>query len=251
MSKKFSAARKRAFLQYLAETGNQTLSAERAKVSRSWVCLQRSGDSGFDAACREAIREAKTALRSFGTLRTGEAQGERLGDKWKYHDGAELVVSGSNGRRVQVRRARLKQWTPRVEQRFLAALGASCNVKATCAAAGMWPPSAYNHRKRWPAFARAWDAAIEEGEMRLEMALLERGGNLFADPELPEPNPIGEMTAADAIALLKLRRGLARSGKWARWKWRPRTLDEVRDSILKKLEAVAAYRELEEREREK
>ena len=33
MSKKFSAQRKRAFLTYLAQSGNQTLSAERAKVS--------------------------------------------------------------------------------------------------------------------------------------------------------------------------------------------------------------------------
>src|SRR5438034_5024352 len=62
MYKKMSAARRGAFLKSLAETGNQTLSAERAKVSRSWVCLQRSTDAGFDAACGEAIGAAHEAL---------------------------------------------------------------------------------------------------------------------------------------------------------------------------------------------
>lgn len=36
MSARTSAARRRAFFVALAATGNQTLAAERAKVSRSW-----------------------------------------------------------------------------------------------------------------------------------------------------------------------------------------------------------------------
>ena len=67
MSKKFSAQRKRAFLTYLAQSGNQTLAAERAKVSRSWVCLHRATDAKFDAACVAAIAAAREALSSAPT----------------------------------------------------------------------------------------------------------------------------------------------------------------------------------------
>jgi len=118
MSKKFSAQRRRAFLTYLAQSGNQTLSAERAKVSRSWVQLHRSSDAEFDAACRAAIAEAQGRLRQALPLPPpasgrGEERAQVRGAKWRYFDGAELVVKGTNGRRTQIARARIKQWTPR------------------------------------------------------------------------------------------------------------------------------------------
>ena len=63
MSAKISASRRAAFLKALGETGNQTLSAERAKVSRSWVTAQRARDAGFDGAVRAAIEAARERLR--------------------------------------------------------------------------------------------------------------------------------------------------------------------------------------------
>ena len=235
MSRKFSAARKRAFLTYLARTGNQTLAAEMAKVSRSWVGLHRSTDAGFDADCREALRQARDRLiAAAASLDDGgepphppaaKAAGPSLSragrgaEASRYFAGAELVVRGTGGsgggKRVQIGRARVKQWTPRVETRFLAALSASCNVKAACAEVGMWPPSAYNHRKRWPGFARRWDAAIDTGFARLEAALVEAGScNPFADPDFPQDNPIREMSAMQALHLLNMHkhhvRGLGR-----------------------------------------
>ena len=60
MSKKFSASRKRAFLTYLAQTGNQTLSAERAKVSlrksRRCKCPPDIHVSSFRRAICETFR---------------------------------------------------------------------------------------------------------------------------------------------------------------------------------------------------
>lgn len=69
----------------------------------------------------------------------------------------------------------------------------------------MWPPSAYNHRRRWRAFAEAWDAAVETGYAHLESALVERGLNLFSDdaPGVPD-GPLPDMTAAQAIHLLHM-----------------------------------------------
>jgi hypothetical protein len=136
MTQKFSAARKQAFLTCLSQTGNQTLSAERAKVSRSWVSLPQSTNAEFDVACREAIAAARERLQSPLTpARSLEGRGSNgARSKWRgYFHGHELVVRGTGGavwgRRVQIGRARLKQWTPRVEQRFLVALAATCNVR--------------------------------------------------------------------------------------------------------------------------
>lgn len=219
MSKKFSERRRRAFVRALEETGNLTLAAEKAAVSRSWVRLTRSRDGGFDAACRAAIAAAKERLSASSDQHTphpptADAAGPSLslkgrGDNappsgWGFLGGAELVVSGSTGRRVQVRRARARQWTARVEQRFLQALATSCNVKAACAEVGMTHGSAYAHRKRWPAFERAWDEAVETGYAHLESALLERGLHLSSGGEIAVPGPLGDMTAAQAIHLLHM-----------------------------------------------
>lgn len=197
MSKKFSTQRKRAFLDYLAQTGNQTISAERAKVSRSWVCLHRQTDPEFDAACLEAMAVAKAMLADDGSCRPVEA-------RWRYFDGHELVVGGSNGRRTQIRRANVGQWTYRTEQRFLAVLAATCNVKAACREVGLWPPSAYNHRKRFPGFARAWDQAVEIGRNELESSIHENLNHFF-DREMPEPAaPMRDITVMDAIRVARL-----------------------------------------------
>lgn len=207
MTKKFGAARKRAFLTYLSQTGNQTLSAERAKVSRSWVQLHRSTDAGFDAACREAIAEARLALRAPTPGPSIPGRGGALREPpgaWAFHEGEELVVNGSNARRVQIRRAKLSQWTARVEDRFLSVLAAICNVKAACGEVGLWPPSAYAHRKRWPDFARRWDKAIAIGTVELECRLHQAIRHFF-DREVPEPEgPVSEITVSDAIRLLAM-----------------------------------------------
>src|SRR5690349_16937417 len=47
--KKISAKREDVYLRTLAETGNATLAAERAGVSRSWAYARRKVDPRFDA----------------------------------------------------------------------------------------------------------------------------------------------------------------------------------------------------------
>jgi hypothetical protein len=216
MSRKTSPARRAAFLQTLAETGNQTIAAERAKVSRSWVQLHRSTDPAFDADVRAAIAGAKAALRADPSPQPLSRKGRGTNQppsRWGHLDGEELVVRGTGGsegrKRVQIARARLKQWTGRIEDRFLAVLAATCNVKAACAEVGMTAASAYAHRKRWPAFARRWDEALSEGCLALETALLDASANLFASPALPPaeagaaPAPaIAPMDAHQALHLL-------------------------------------------------
>ena len=179
MSPKTLAARRALFLRALRESGNVTLSAERARLARSWVHNQRKRDPGFDGACRAAIAAARAAFAALGSRRPPTG--------WGYLDGEELVVKAASGGRVQVTRARPDQWTPSAEARFLSMLAATCNVKAACGAAGLSTTSAYNHRKRWPAFARRWDEAVSLATARLALALVRYCINPFSAIDPPSP----------------------------------------------------------------
>jgi hypothetical protein len=236
---KMTEKRRAAFLRALAASGNQTLAAERACVSRSWVCKARSLSPEFDAEVRALIAAADERLRG------GAGQAPPKG--WGHLDGVELVVRGTNGRRVQIARAFPGQWTAKTEARFLKVLGETCNAKAAYAAAGKSKGSAYGHRRRWPGFERRWDDALDTGTDMLEERLMLRAENIFAEaePPLPEPPPLPAMTVAEAIHLLHLqkRRMLELGRAPGAWK-RPRTLDEVRGSILRKLSVIARKRGL-------
>ncbi len=203
MSAKTSAGRREAFFRALAETGNQTISAERAKVSRSWVSLHRANDPAFCAAMEAAIVQARERL-----LAVKAASPARVGAiaKWSHIGGEELVIRGSRGRVAQVSRARVKQWTAATERRFLSMLAASCNVKMACAATGLSPASAYNHRNRWPEFARSWDAALEDGYVTVESALLELAAISFGQAGPDYTLPVPPMTAEQGLQLLSLHR---------------------------------------------
>jgi hypothetical protein len=241
MSRKTSEARKSAFFAALAATGNQTISAERAKVSRSWVSLHRASDPAFRARMEGCIAAARAAL--------GGRAGNRPSADWGDIDGEELVIRGSNGRRAQVSRARLKQWTARVETRFLSMLAATCNVKAACRAAGMSPASAYGQRKRFQAFRDAWEEALEIGAIRLEMAMIDAATRSLEGLPFDPDAPIPPMRFDDAFRLMRSARKDAHA-KNMRKRWRPvpRSLDEVRESILTKLAAIAKFDALEEAE---
>ena len=235
MTAKFGDARRKAFLAALRETGNQTLAAERAKVSRSWVSLHRSGDAEFRRLSDEALREARDRL--------GAHPQRRPPTGWGFVDGEELVVRGTGGsgggKRVQIARARLRQWSPRVEERFLAALGATCNVKAACAAVGLTPASAYGHRKRWAAFAERWDAEVAEGYLRIECGLVEAAGSFLSGENLPDAAPLTGMTVGQALHLLHMHKHQVRGiGKRPGLRAREPDIEDIRAEILRKVEAL-------------
>jgi hypothetical protein len=243
MHKKMSACRRSAFLAALRATGNQTIAAERACVSRSWVSQQRMGNPDFLRESDAAIAEAKARL--------GAHPARRPPSGWGHLDGVELVVKGSNGRRVQIARARVGQITPAVEDRFLAVLAATCNVKAAYTEAGVSKGAIYTHRKRWRAFAEKWDAAIDEGYARIEIGLVENACNLFSAPELPPELPLPPMSVEQAIHVLHMHKYQVRQlGKRPGLRARPPTLEEVAPSIIRKVEAIKRARGLSEAEME-
>jgi hypothetical protein len=62
--------------------------------------------------------------------------------------------------------ARLTDYAPKKgeewQSRFLDVLANSANVRLSCAAANVTRDKAYRHRNTNPAFAKAWDTALEE-----------------------------------------------------------------------------------------
>jgi hypothetical protein len=236
MVAKFGEARRRAFLKALRETGNQTLAAERAKVSLAWVKLHRSSDPAFRRATEEAVADA--AERLGGRLRPLSS--------WGFLDGHELVVRGTGGaggaKRVQVARARVKQWSPRVEERFLSVLASTCNVRAASAAVGMHSSSAYDHRRRWPGFAERWRAAVEMGYLQLECGLNEAAGNFHSGEGLPDAAPLTGMTTDQAIHLLHMHKhAVLGIGKPQASRAREPDIEDIRAEILRKVEALKRH----------
>lgn len=236
MSQKTSPARRAAFLRVLGETGNHTIAATHAKVSRSWVTLHKATDPEFRAACDAAVARAVVAaeaMRAAGDTATPAK-------KWRYLDGHETTIRGGNGRRAVVSRARLKAWTPRTEAIFLETLAASCNVKLSCKAAGLSVPSAYMRRAKWPGFGERWKAALENGYVRLEFALVENACNtLSGDVDFAPDAPMPPVTPEQAIRMLRMYRyEMHRMGKRPGLTMRPSDPGKARAEIIRMAEIV-------------
>ena len=240
MSAKTSPARRAAFLKALSETGNHTISAAHARVSRSWVTQRKMSDPDFRAACDAAVAGAAARVRE-GAAAGGDAMPSA---KWGFIDGEEMVVRAGNGRRAVVARARLRQWTPRVEARFLGVLAATANVKLACEAAGLSVASAYVRRNKWPGFDTRWRAALENGYVRLEFGLIENACNTFEPREGFEPDlPMPPMTPGDAIQLLRLHQfSVRRTGKPLRRFENLPSIEAVQAEIAKKVAVVRRAR---------
>jgi len=69
MPRTVTSAQLIAYLRALAETGNATLAAEAAGVSRDWAYKKRKQDSRFDGWCREMGSQAKTRLTRLDTAK--------------------------------------------------------------------------------------------------------------------------------------------------------------------------------------
>lgn len=136
------------------------------------------------------------------------------------------------------------RWTDAAESLFLDQLASSCNVTLSAAASGFSKEALYRRRRSDPDFAQAWQAALEQGYVRLEMMLIEGATATRAERHDRADLPFPDMTVREAIVILQLHRASVRGDGMTRgagWRARPRRLEEVRASILKKLEAFANH----------
>ena len=165
------------------------------------------------------------------------------------HAGVVLRGTGKDG--PQLVRTAGRRWSDEAEALFLDRLAASCNVTYAAEATGFSREAIYRRRRTDPAFAERWQAALEQGYARIEMALVRRAADAL-EGFAPDPDtPIPHMTVQDAIAVLKLHAPAVKGeGRAPGWRARPRSLDEMRESILRKLEAIASFETEPQDERE-
>lgn len=163
-------------------------------------------------------------------------------------DVERVVVRDQRGK-LQVERRVGHRWSAKAEAVFLAELEATCNVMASAAAAGFSTTAVYRRRQSHAAFRAAWEAALETGYARLEMALVCAATNLLepvADGGADDASgavPFGGMTAREALQVLRLHRYGARGGAPQRFDWRakPADPDATRAEILRKLDIVEQH----------
>ncbi len=197
MTAKIGEAKRRAFLKAYAQSGNLTLSAEQAGVSRWWVRLARRSDAGFDARCRAAKAVSAERLSKGGCNRPPGA--------WKRRDGVDLVIHRAVRRPPQVVRGSGTCWTPRAEDRFLGQLRQCNNLRLACERAGVTLSSYEAHWRRWPDFrrrvseARAFAGAYLRARYEAELA----GPFEFEDRPDLERGP----SIADRINLARRHKG--------------------------------------------
>ena len=151
-----------------------------------------------------------------------------------------IVRAGRGGpQRIESRGHR---WTDEAEEIFLDHLAASANVTTSAKACGFSREAIYGRKRRDPAFSERCRAALAQAHFRIELALVRRA-EAALEGFAPDPDtPIPVMTVGDAIAILKLHKAEALGGEGSRpgWPARPRSLDEVGESILRKIAAIEA-----------
>jgi len=163
--------------------------------------------------------------------------------------GSNRVVRQAKNRNTKIIRTTGKRWSQAAEERFLAELAATANVRAAAEAAGFSTVAIYRRRMLWPGFASAWDEALEQGYVRIETMLVEAATDSLSrapidvDREAPVLTGPG-MTVAEAMNLLKLHRSTVRGGAAQRYDARAKApdWDAVRASILRKIEAIERAR---------
>jgi len=197
-----------AFLTELRRTGNARAAAQALGLNRSMLTKRRAKHPAFAADWDAALAFADAHVAS----RVPEASGEGPSAPSGSATPAPQPTRTRSGR-IQLRRSPPNRLTHDGEQRFLAALSATANVRLSAAAAGFSHATFYARRRRSPAFAREMRLALQCGYERIEAALLQGFAPAsHADDAWRhnDPLPIPKMTAAEALQLLQHHRKTAR-----------------------------------------
>lgn len=168
-------------------------------------------------------------------------------------DKGESDISGSNGRRVQVRAARGTRkakprrngFTKKRKELFLAHFAATANAKASARAAGVSFTTVYAHRKNDAAFREAWNEALDQGYARVEAELVRRSAlspRVTADESAARANETIDPKVALAILESYRRNGDRRPGEILP---QPYDVERVRARLEAKMRALGMIAENE------
>ncbi len=114
---------------------------------------------------------ARLAGFSPTTVRKHRDRDRLFGEAWAAaveESGRPMLVAPRGGRRWQAQRVRRNHFTRERKEAFLAHFAATADATASAEAAGICVWTAYDHRRRDPAFAAGWEEALEHCYARLE-----------------------------------------------------------------------------------
>jgi len=231
--------RRARFLRALSESGNIAEAAAETDFPRPSVYRLRRSDAAFARDIEAAIAAADARLSG---LRTAPAGGEGGRDGLDPHVDPGLVIRRGRGGRTQLVAAGTHWWSVKDDARFLGHLAATGNAKASARAAGFSAKAAQDRRRRWPGFARAWEEAMQDAEIRLEYRLVSGALNGFGEAA-PDHDSFEEAEPFDpwlAMWILKYRDG-RRAGTWRVQSPRPVPFEEVCESISRKIDAIERH----------
>jgi len=175
------------FIAQLRRGANYEQAARAAGFSRSAFHRLRRRDARFAATCAEAIE------RSAG----------------------RRYVAGGRRRALQLRRNRSVRFDARRQARFLSHLAGTCNAEEAAELAGVSDSTVFSHLAKDPDFAEAYQAALQQGYVRLETEAVRQ--RLEAQRQLREGVlPTGEIAAEFERVMKLLQRYDRRGGEIVR-----------------------------------
>ncbi len=144
------------------------------------------------------------------------------------------------GRARRMYSPKQRRWTDRKEEKFLDALAASGNIKWSAAAVDVSDHTAFRQRRLRPDFAAKWAAALDQAYVALEFELVSAARASLADLEFDtEAHRVPKMSVADAIRVLSIyKASLTRGGRMAGPEAPLREMEDLRESIMKKVRAI-------------
>lgn len=221
-----------AFLRELTRTGNVRAACDGAVVCHTYLYRYRKAHPEFAAAWDAALAEAGQRLAA---ARDGGRPPR--GDRFVRGQGMQ-VIGGQGFAPPRLIAQSPRRWTEAKEVRFLNTLASTANVTLAAAEAGVSTRACYWQRARRAGFARAWDAALDQGVTTIEMQLISDATKALGQDDVfdTEPRPI--FAYADIISLLAQHKrrmaGPVRQGGHPR---REPDIEEVKAVLLRKVRA--------------
>lgn len=223
---------RRAFLRALAVTANVTLAAHRVGIDKTTAYQSRNASPLFARLWDQALADGRAAIAG-GCVPADAADIMRR----------PLSIRSSKSGNTCIMATGEGRWNEDVEARFFEHLAATGNVKGSARAIGMSTVALYKRRKLWPAFDAQWEDVLRLAVNRLNMQLVTAASNMLDPSDMPVP-PLSPVSVDEAIRIVQLHSGSNnRHGTPKRHDWRLKRRDpeEVRASIIRKLDAIERH----------
>ena len=223
---------RRVFLRELGQSANVRAASRAAGIDHTTAYHYRRKNPLFERRWEEALARGREAIAA-----------GKVPEELAFSDERPRTIRSSKTGKTCVMEAGEGRWSEEMEERFLSHLAATANVKASAAVIGMSTAALYKRKRQWPAFEAAWAEARSYAVDRLSLHLIEAATNLLDPPEVPTPDPVA-VTVDQAIRVVQLNGGgTNRSGAPKRHGWRrkERDPDEIRASILRKLDLIERH----------